>query len=84
MKMVLMSNTATTTGIEKQQNAHTHTSRYLLKKKKNPTTSYAQMDHNNGRHFTDMVHLKKDRTDPSIYQQLFVEIRDRYRDYIPV
>ena len=30
------------------------------------------------------LHLKKDRTDASIYQQLFMEIRDRYRDYIPV
>ena len=28
----------------------------------------------------DLVHLKKDRTDASIYLQ----IRDRYRDYIPV
>ena len=32
----------------------------------------------------DLVHLKQDRTDASIYQQLFMEIRDRYRDYIPV
>ena len=32
----------------------------------------------------DLVHLKKDRTDASIYQQLFLEIRDRYSDYIPV
>ena len=32
----------------------------------------------------DLVHLKKDRTDASIYQQPFLEIRDRYRDYIPV
>ena len=32
----------------------------------------------------DLVHLKKDRTDASIYQLLFMEIRDRYRDYIPV
>ena len=32
----------------------------------------------------DLVHLKKDRTDESIYQQLFMEIRDRFRDYIPV
>ena len=32
----------------------------------------------------DLVHLKKHRTDASIYQQLFMEIRDRYRDYIPV
>ena len=30
------------------------------------------------------MHLKKDRTDASVYQQLFMEIRDRYRDYIPV
>ena len=32
----------------------------------------------------DLVHLKNDRTDASIYQQLFLEIRDKYRDYIPV
>ena len=32
----------------------------------------------------NLVHLKKDRTDASIYQQFFMEIRDRYRDYIPV
>ena len=32
----------------------------------------------------DLVHLKKDRTDTSIYQQLFLQIRDRYHDYIPV
>ena len=32
----------------------------------------------------DLVHLKKDRTDASIYQQLFMEIQDRYRDHIPV
>ena len=32
----------------------------------------------------DLVHLEKDRTDASIYQQLFLEIRDRYRDYISV
>ena len=32
----------------------------------------------------ELVHLKKDRTDASIYQQLFMEIRDRYCDYIPV
>ena len=32
----------------------------------------------------DLVYLKKDRTDASIYQQLFMEIRDRYRDYIAV
>ena len=32
----------------------------------------------------NLVYLKKDRTDVSIYKQLFMEIRDRYRDYIPV
>ena len=32
----------------------------------------------------DLVHLKKDRSDASMYQQRFLEIRDRYRDYIPV
>ena len=32
----------------------------------------------------ELVHLKKDRTDASIYQQLFMKIRDRYRDHIPV
>ena len=32
----------------------------------------------------DLVLLKKDRTDASIYQQLFMDIRDRYRDYNPV
>ena len=32
----------------------------------------------------DLVHLKKDRTDASVYQQLFMEIRDRYRENIPV
>ena len=32
----------------------------------------------------DSVHLKKDRTDASIYQQIFMEIRERYRAYIPV
>ena len=32
----------------------------------------------------DLVHLKKDRTYASVYQQLFMEIRDRYRDHIPV
>ena len=31
----------------------------------------------------DLVHLKKDRRDASLYQQLFIEIRDRYRDHIP-
>ena len=32
----------------------------------------------------DLVPLKKVRTDASIYQQLFMEIRDRYRDHIHV
>ena len=32
----------------------------------------------------DLVHLKKYHTDASDYQQLFMEIRDRYHDYIPV
>ena len=32
----------------------------------------------------DLVHLKKDQTDASIYQHLFLEIRDKYRDYIPI
>ena len=32
----------------------------------------------------NLVHLKKDGTDASVYQQLFIGIRDRYRDYIPV
>ena len=32
----------------------------------------------------DLVHLKKYRTDASIYQQLFLEIRDKYRAYISV
>ena len=32
----------------------------------------------------DLVHLKKDYTDAYVYQQLFMEIRDRYCDYIPV
>ena len=31
-----------------------------------------------------MLHLKKGRTDASAYQQVFMEIRDRYRDHIPV
>ena len=30
------------------------------------------------------LHPKKDRTDASVYQQLFMEICDRYRDYVPV
>ena len=29
------------------------------------------------------MHLKKDLTDASIYQQFLMEIRDRYSDYIP-
>ena len=32
----------------------------------------------------DLVHLKKDHTDASVYQQLFMEILDRYRGHIPV
>ena len=32
----------------------------------------------------DLLQLKKDRTDVSVYQQLFMEIRDRYCDYILV
>ena len=32
----------------------------------------------------DLVHVKKDRTYTYVYQQLFMEIRDRYRDHIPV
>ena len=32
----------------------------------------------------DLVHLKKDRTDACVYQQLFMEIQGRYRDHIPV
>ena len=32
----------------------------------------------------DLVYLKKDQTDASIYQQRFLEIRDRYRGYNPV
>ena len=31
-----------------------------------------------------LVHLKKDRTDALIYEQHFLEIRDKYRNYIPV
>ena len=31
-----------------------------------------------------LVYLKKDNTDTSVYQQLFMEIRDRYRDHISV
>ena len=36
------------------------------------------------KHVLDLVHLKKDRTDAYIYQKLFMEIEERYRDYIPV
>ena len=32
----------------------------------------------------DLVHLKKDRTDASVYQQIFIEVQDGYRDHIPV
>ena len=32
----------------------------------------------------DLMHLKKDGTDASVYKQLFIEIRDGYCDYIPV
>ena len=32
----------------------------------------------------DLVHLKKDHTDASVYQQLFMELRNRYRDHILV
>ena len=32
----------------------------------------------------DLVHLKKDCTDAPVYQQLFMEIRNSYCDYIPV
>ena len=31
----------------------------------------------------DLVHLKKIHTNASDYQQLLMEIRDRYHDYIP-
>ena len=31
----------------------------------------------------NLVHMKKDRTDVSVYKQLFMEIRG-YRNYIPV
>ena len=30
------------------------------------------------------MHLKKDRTNTSVYQELFMEIQGRYLDYIPV
>ena len=32
----------------------------------------------------DLVHLNKDRTDAYVFKQLFMKIRDRYGDYIPV
>ena len=32
----------------------------------------------------DLVYLKKDCTDASVYEHLFMEIRDMYRDHIPV
>jgi len=32
----------------------------------------------------DLVHLKKDRTDASIYKQHFMEIQEKYRDFIPI
>ena len=32
----------------------------------------------------DLVHLKKDHTDAYVFQQLFMEIRDRYREHITV
>ena len=32
----------------------------------------------------DQVQLKEDHTDASVYQQLFIAIQDRYRDYVPV
>ena len=32
----------------------------------------------------DLVHLKNPCTDASIYQQIFMEIRERYHNYIPV
>ena len=32
----------------------------------------------------DLAHLKKVSTDTYVYKQLFMEIRDRYCDYIPV
>ena len=37
------------------------------------------------KHFLhSLVHLQKGRTDASVNQKLFMEIRDRYRDRIPV
>ena len=32
----------------------------------------------------DLVPLNRDSTDSSVYKQLFMAIRDIYRDYIPV
>ena len=32
----------------------------------------------------DLMHLKKYHKDASVYEQLFMEIQDRYRDYIPI
>ena len=32
----------------------------------------------------DLVHLNKDHRDASVFQQLFMEIQNKYRDYIPV
>ena len=32
----------------------------------------------------DLLHLKKDSSDASVYKQLFMEIQGSYRDYIPV
>ena len=32
----------------------------------------------------ELMHLKKAHTDASVYQQLFMETQDRYRDHIPV
>ena len=32
----------------------------------------------------DLVYLKKNCTDASVYEHLFMEIRDMYHDHIPV
>ena len=32
----------------------------------------------------NLMDLKKDHTNASVYQWLYMEIRDRYSDYIPV
>ena len=37
-----------------------------------------------GKIMLDLAHLKNVSTDTYVYKQLFMEIRDRYRDYIPV